>query len=270
MGSKDKSSNDGCATGFVMAIFVIGGLIMAIPKQVWIGIGIVVAVILVIWAVAAAIEGAEKRSLEAAKRERQEKKERAAADRREREARARAEKEHRIETLGLVNAGRVGKALVSVEQVSASEAARAGWLGDVDFSTDIASITEGYQKCYALEKVANELSALDNPNDDDRRLLDEARSTMKVLERRATERVELIDKCAKEARRIDESLKKEREDARTAEQRAALHGKLSALLYGIEATPDVSAADSGVDRVMARVAAYQEIKKQIVAARAGG
>ena len=57
------------------------------------------------------------------------------------------------------------------------------------------------------------------------------------------------------------------EDALTAEQRAELHGKLSALLYGVEAAPDASAVDSGVDRVMARVAAYREIKKQIVAAR---
>ena len=35
----------------------------------------------------------------------------------------------------------------------------------------------------------------------------------------------------------DESLRTEREDARTAEQRAELHAKLSSMLYGIEAAP---------------------------------
>jgi hypothetical protein len=76
--------------------------------------------------------------------------------------------------------------------------------------------------------------------------------------------VELIEKCANEARLIDKSLSDEREDARTAEQRAELHAKLSALLYGIRAMPDNTTTDSAaVDAVMARVQAYREIKNQI-------
>lgn len=83
----------------------------------------------------------------------------------------------------------------------------------------------------------------------------------------AIERVELIAKCAQESQRIDESLRTERRDARVAEQRAELHGELSAMLYGIEATPDAAPPDSAVEAVMARVQAYREIKNQIEQAR---
>jgi hypothetical protein len=79
--------------------------------------------------------------------------------------------------------------------------------------------------------------------------------------------VELIEKCATESRLIDKSLQNEREDARTAEQRAELHGKLSAILYGIEATPDNPTTSSAADAVMARVEAYREIKNEIQQAR---
>ena len=66
---------------------------------------------------------------------------------------------------------------------------------------------------------------------------------------------------------IDESLHAEREDVLVAEQRAELHAKLSAMLYGIAATPAAVAPDSAVDAVMARVQAYREIKNQIQLAR---
>jgi hypothetical protein len=82
--------------------------------------------------------------------------------------------------------------------------------------------------------------------------------------------VELIVKCANEAKLIDKSLRIERDDARVAEHRAELHGKLSAMLYGIEATPDSTPTDSAVDAVMARVQAYREIKSQIERARDSG
>ncbi|MCV7434911.1 hypothetical protein [Mycolicibacterium bacteremicum] len=48
---------------------------------------------------------------------------------------------------------------------------------------------------------------------------------------------------------IDASLRAEREDAKVAEQRAALYAKL----YGIEAAPDTTPADSAAEAVMARV-----------------
>ena len=98
----------------------------------------------------------------------------------------------------------------------------------------------------------------------------EAKTTVANLECAAIERAELIEKCATEAHLIDESLRNERKDARTAEQRAELHAKLSAMLYGIEATPDTTPTDSAVDAVMARVQAYREIKNQIQQARDSG
>ena len=42
------------------------------------------------------------------------------------------------------------------------------------------------------------------------------------------------------------------------------------MLYGIEAAPDTTPADSAVEAVMARVQAYREIKQQIDHARAVG
>ncbi|MDZ7887695.1 MAG: hypothetical protein U5N53_34570 [Mycobacterium sp.] len=56
------------------------------------------------------------------------------------------------------------------------------------------------------------------------------------------------------------SLRTEREDAKGVEQRAELHGTLSAMLYGIEAAPDKAPTNSAVDGVMARVQAYREIE----------
>lgn len=192
---------------------------------------------------------------------------RSAAAQRSRKARVLDEKKRRVEVLGKRNAEVVESALAAVKQVGASEAARAGWLGDVDFTADIREISDKFEKAHALRKVASELSALDKPSVDDRRIIAEAKTTVANLELAAVERVELIGKCATEARLIDKSLHNEREDARTAEQRAELHGRLSAMLYGIEATPDTSRAASAADAVMARVQAYREIKNQIQIAR---
>lgn len=166
------------------------------------------------------------------------------------------------------NAACVASALDSVKRVVDSEAARTGWLGDVDFGPDTQVISDNLQKAHALRKVADRLSGLDNPGADDRRILEEANTTIAELETIALKRVELIAQCATEAELIDESLRKERADACTAQQRAALHAKLSGMLYGIEATPTTATSmESGVDGVMARVQAYREVKNAIQQAR---
>jgi hypothetical protein len=265
--SKGSSSGSGGA-GVLFVVIVV--LIAAVPKEVWISVGALAAFMLVCWIASAAIKAAEQRRAEAEERARVEQAAQAAAAKREREERIRREKQARIDTLGKQNAALVESALNAVRQVAASEAARAGWLGDVDFSTDIKGITDGFAKAHALRAVTDKLSALDKPNADDRRILAEARTTTANLERAAIERVELIAGCAIEARLIDKSLRTEREDARVAEQRAELHGKLSAMLYGIEAAPDSTPTDSAVDAVMARVQAYREIKQQIEQARGDG
>jgi electron transfer flavoprotein alpha subunit len=258
--SKNSSSGGGAA---VFAIFVVIGLLAQIPKDVWIGLGVIVVGGLVIWAVVAAIKGYQEAEAERRERERAEQAAAVEAAKRERAERARREKQHRLATLGKDNAALVETALAAVLQVTKSEAARAGWLGDVDFTADIQGITTGFEKAHALRDVIGRLAALDRPSADDRKLLAEARTTAANLERAASERVELIGRCAEEARRVDVSLRMDREDARVAGERAELHATLSAMLYGIEATPDPAATDSTADAVIARVQAYREIKSRI-------
>lgn len=183
--------------------------------------------------------------------------------RQEIEEQVRRERQQRRETLGTNNAEALESALAAVRKVKESEAASSGWLGDVDFGEDIASINENFQRAYALRKTADRLSRLDSPTDDDRRLLTEATTAIAGLESAANKRVELIKQCAASARSIDESLRKERAAAKTEAQRAELQAELSAMLYGAEAIPARTPTDSAVDSVMARVGAYMEIKNQI-------
>ncbi len=262
----NKGSDD-VAKGVGALIFFVFVLIALIPKEVWIALGVIVGGAAFIGLVAWAVAANDKRVAAKQKREHEERAAREAAAKREREEKARREKEQRVKTMGAENAALVESALAAVRQVVASEAARTGWLGDVDFTADIQQITDNFQKAHALRKVAEKLSALDKPTSDDRRILAEAKTTIATLEQAAVERVELIEKCATEARLIDRSLREERKDARTAEQRAELHAKLSGLLYGIEAAPDTAPADSAADAVMARVQAYRDIKSQIQLAR---
>lgn len=262
--SKGSSGGSG-GVGVLFVVVVV--LIAAVPKEVWITLGAMTALVLVIWLVSKAVEAEEKRRVEEQERLRIERVAQAAAAKHERVEWERREKQVRIDMLGPQNAVLMESALNAVKQVAGTEAARAGWLGDVDFSTDIAGIADGFAKAHALNAVTGKLSALDKPSADDRKLLAEARTTIANLERTAIERVELIAQCAVEARHIDASLRAEREDARVAEQRAELHGKLSAMLYGIETTPDSTPTDSAVEAVMARVQAYREIKNQIQRAR---
>ena len=178
--------------------------------------------------------------------------------------RLREERQQRPEVFGPRNAAAFEAALAAVRHVSESEAARGGWLGELDFTADLRSIAENFRKSHQLRKVADKLSVLDNPSTDDRQILAQAETTVANLETTALTRVDLINRCAHEASLIDDSLRRERAEVRTAEERAQLHAKLSGLLYGIEAAPDVTTADSpAADAVIARVQAYREIKKQI-------
>lgn len=171
----------------------------------------------------------------------------------------------RVADFGSKNVALVDSARAAVKRVAASEAARSGWLGDVDFTADVEAIAARLRKAHELRKVIRDLSALSNPGPDDRKILAEASMAADELESSAAERVNLIQMCAAEADLIDKSLHAERKEMRDAEQRAALHAKLGAMLYGIEAASEPMPTDSAVDGVMARVQAYREIKKQIQA-----
>ena len=262
--SKGSDDSGKAVGGLIFFVFV---LIALVPKEVWIFLGFLAGAAVLIGGTSWGISEYNKSRAAAEARAKIERAAQVAAAKRELEEKALKAKQQRIKSLGKENAALVESALAAVKKVGASEAARAGWLGDVDFSADIREITDKFKKAHALRKVASELSALDKPSPDDRKILSEAKTATANLELAGVERVELIGKCATEARLIDKSLHDEREDARTAEQRAELHGKLSAMLYGIEATPDTSQADSAADGVMARVMAYREIKNQIQQAR---
>lgn len=183
---------------------------------------------------------------------------RMAAIKRQREA------QDRKQDLG-PNSALVESTLAAVQTLTTSEAARTGWLGDdFNFDLDINVITEKLRKAYDLQKVADRLSILRNPTSADSKILVEAKTTIEQLENAARQRVELVAKCATEAQLIDNSLKKERADARTAEQREELHAELSGMLYGLKATPETAPHHSAAaDGVMARVKAYREIKDQL-------
>lgn len=262
-----SKSSDDIGKGIGGLIFLVFVLIAIVPKEVWILLGGLAVAAIVIGLTVWGINAHEKAKAAAEERAIAERKARVAAAKREREAKALKAKQQRIRDLGKENAALVESTLASVRRLVASEAARDGWLGDVDFTADITAITENFKKAHTLRKVAEKLAALDNPSEDDRKLLAEAMHTTGRLESAAGERVALIERCAAEASLIDESLEDERKDARTAEQRAELHGQLSAMLYGIEATPDTTTTGSAADGVMARVLAYREIKSQIQLAR---
>ncbi|EID14880.1 hypothetical protein [Mycolicibacterium phlei] len=243
-----KSDGTGVG-GLIFAIFI---LIAMIPKEVWIALGVVaglgVLIALISWV-------AKKHEQYVAAKE--------ARELAEQKERTRRERQHRIETLGKDNAALVESALAAIDELSETEAARTGWLGDIDFSADIAAVTANFEKAHSLRQVIGELSALRNPSEDDRRILAEAKETASELESTALQRINMIGQCAEEARLIDRSLQEEREESRTAEQRAQLHAKLSAMLYGVEAAPRTTPQSTGADSVMARVQAYRDIKNQI-------
>lgn len=163
------------------------------------------------------------------------------------------------------NSAMVELALAAVQTLTTSEAACKGWLGDdFNFELDIKVITEKLRKAHDLQRVADRLSALHSPTSEDRKILTEAKTTIEQLENAARQRVELVAMCATEAKLIDESLQKERADARTAEKRAELNAELSGMLYGLKATPETAPLHSAAaDGVMARVQAYREIKNQL-------
>ncbi|MGB0436046.1 MAG: hypothetical protein ACPHCN_13210 [Mycobacterium sp.] len=190
------------------------------------------------------------------------------------EERARDERELKAlveeERLGPENAAVVESARAAVKRLRASEASRAGWLGDdFDFSVDVSAITDNFKQAYALRQAADALAALEDPGPDDVKLLAAAKANIANLETAANKRVQLIKRCAREAHLIDKSLRKERKDDLTAQQRAELRGKLSGMLYGSQATPDATPTSDAADSVMARALAYREIKDQINKARGG-
>lgn len=255
-----KGDNDGCVgvAGLVLVVMIISG-IMAIPKVVWTGLGVVLGVVVGVGAAALVgklIYDEVVRRLKL----------RAVVDEQQRKAQATADKRHREKSLGTSNAHRVETALASVSQIAQSRAAQEGWLGDIDFTTDIQGIEEGFTRAQELRTVADELRALSEPTLDDRALLTDAVEAAQKLVETGQARVDLIIECAKEALLVDQSLSQEDERARTEEQREQLHRKLNSMLYGADASTVDTDNSTVADQILARVAGYREIKQQVTRA----
>ncbi len=119
-----KNSQDGCANvvaGVVVGIIV---LVSLVPKTVWIGLGIAVAVGLLAWLAYAGLSAlAERSAAEEEKRRAAVEAEAVAAERRRVDA-ARKVKQLLVEMIGEKNASLVQTAKGSVQKVKNSEAAR--------------------------------------------------------------------------------------------------------------------------------------------------
>jgi hypothetical protein len=262
----------------------VGAVLLVLPAPVLITSGVVIALIVVaVFAAGIAHRRQEERDRMAreraaalkrqdeqkARQRKQQLEERAAtlaAAKRKLEERARAEDKRRVEALGKQGAALVARAKSSVQRIVSSEAAREDWLGDVDFTPDVEEIGTNLSRARALRRKAEELSALAKPNDDDRKIIVEAKTETTRLELKTKKRVELLERCASEARLIDESLRTERDENQLAAKREELHGELAAMLYQIEAT-GATRGESAAEAVIARVQAYREIKGQIERAR---
>lgn len=214
-------------------------------------------------------QGTARKKAEAQEREAARKK----ADEQQRRAIAqqKVDRRGRVDEFGEAAVKLVERAESAAKRVVETEAAYMGWLGDpeeLDFSPDLVMITANLKAAAQLRKLADELKAIPEHTADDRARLDDPKRSAEKLWRQANERAKLLEECAAQAHRIDESLRQDRERAWVAEQHDDVASRLDAALYGVEATPERPPSDSA-DKVIALVAAYQEIKGTLERDRQG-
>ncbi|WP_203235964.1 hypothetical protein [Gordonia sp. JH63] len=130
-----------------------------------------------------------------------------------------------------------------VATIAGTEAARAGWLGDLadfDFHADLEAIADNLGRAHEIRSVTIDASSLRNFSESDKRMLQDAQNEVARLERSVQERIALIGKCAEEAVDIDRALREERENVEMAEQREELRGRLGPMLYGAHGVSPVN------------------------------
>ncbi len=150
----------------------------------------------------------------------------------------------------------------AVADVRATEAARDGWLGgdeDLDFSTELAHVSEALLQARRIEKVVERTKKIPDPSPEDTALLRDADKTVKTLRAEAKARVRNLDDCLTQAREIDRLLAEERERAKTDEQRAAARRQLAAELFVAEVRPSARQSDVA-DAIAARARAFKELR----------
>jgi hypothetical protein len=109
---------------------------------------------------------------------------REASERKRAAARKAVAERKRLDVFGKDGIGLMERAKLAVDTVMTTEAVREGWLGepgDLDFSADLALITETLRQARRIEKVAAESKAIPQPNGDDKKLLRDAERTVKQL-----------------------------------------------------------------------------------------
>lgn len=174
--------------------------------------------------------------------------------------RSHQEHRHRVLTLGQRNAESTEFALAAIKRIEQSEAARTGWLGELNFTSDISAIINNFQNAHALKRVADQLAAAEPLSPDECMMLSETRTAIAELERAANHRVQLIARCGQQADILSNALQHERVDTHAANRRAELHAQLSGMLYGIKAQPIDATAAPAAEALIARVQAFHDIK----------
>lgn len=157
------------------------------------------------------------------------------------------------------------EAEASVADIAASEAARAGWLGnpaDFDFRADMEAMADNLRRAQKIRAVTAEASSIKNFTESDKQMLKDAKREIARLEDSVEERVKLIGECAQQANDIDRVLHEAREDVEMSKRRDELRDRLGPIVYGSESRPADTHSESA-DVVTARAAAFHDLKALI-------
>ncbi len=180
-------------------------------------------------------------------------------------ARQRIHERERATLFGRDGLAMMDRAKAAVNSVMATKAAHGGWLGEpgsLDFSVDLATIADTLQRARRIERLVDETTKIPQPTADDTEMLRDAERKLKQLRGEVMRRVQVLNDCAIKAQQLDRALIEEERQRRQAVQRDDARSRLAAELYGVEATPPVSASDA-TDAVSAHVAAFHELKGTI-------
>jgi len=156
-------------------------------------------------------------------------------------------------------------ARAAVRGIVASEAARSGWLGDLeasDFRTDLMNLEEDLRSANQLRYLVKEISSLPNPTAADNAILEEARQKLADLDRRSADRLNLLEKSWARTELLDKTLQKQRENLASDRKREDLHQRMVAALSEIDASPDVTSS-SVAEKIVSLTSAYEEINGPI-------
>lgn len=165
----------------------------------------------------------------------------------------------RVDEFGADGVELMDRADAAVRRIVSSEAATQGWLGELDFTADVSMIADTLRKVTALRTAAAVWAAIPNATADDERMHREAQRAAAQLEAAVAERVKVLHDCSLQAERVDQTLHRQREQAAITQQRDDIRGRLSAMIDGVEMTPNGAPSES-TDAVQARVAAFLELK----------